>query len=179
LVPEPLFPPQTVEEETQKAREDVKRAIKQRSSHTVMPLPNEGRVEGDFDALFGDDAGPTVAAAASGRSPGRKAVAAMRVQLPTATQRQQQQQQESSDRSLSSKRGDVQQQRPSSSKSSAKTAASTSRVARPASAPASTRTAAAAAADPDHDDDGLRLDASSSALAEPPASAAQVTFTKP
>jgi hypothetical protein len=141
-----------------------------------MPVSDQANAEGDFDALFG--AGER-AGAVSSTSPGRKAavVTTVHTQPSTSAHRHQQQQhhnqhqQDSSDRSLSAKRS-VMLQRPSSSKpSSAKPAANTNRSARPASAPASVRSAAAAAAS-----DDLGLDASSSAPAEPPVSASQVTL---
>jgi hypothetical protein len=171
---------QTVEEETQKAREDVKRAIKQRAKHSAVPVSDEGRVEGDFDAMFGAGAPSSSASAAAAAprqaeaaSPSRKAVAGVHVHVERSASAHRLQP-GASDRSLSAKRSGIQQQqqqqqqRPSSAKSSVKAAATSSVSARPVSAPASARVAPAS--------DDLGLDASSPAPGEPPASASQVVL---
>ena len=166
------MPSQTVEEETQKAREDVKRAIKQRATQqTAAAAPGHVRADGDFDQVFGTGhAVPPPAVPASSASPVRgKPVTAVHVQRSTSANRQQH---VSPNRSLSAKRADSQQQqRPSSAKASAKPSSSSGRSARPTSAPAPARDTPAAAAAVSHD---LDLDASSAARLEPAANAAQV-----
>jgi hypothetical protein len=166
---------QTVEEETQKAREDVRRAIKQRTKQQACSLESrQGKDEQDFDSLFrtgGDASAPDKAVRSAEASSGvltfGKAVVEVKVQ-------QQQHPQESSNRSSSTKRSDRnQQRRPSSSKSSAKSGEPGASFARPASAPASISTSSAAAAD--HED----LHALSCAQPEAPVSASQVKTHPP
>jgi hypothetical protein len=179
---------QTVEEETQKAREDVKRAIKQRLKQAEVPEPERGG--GDFDAMFGSNTEPSAAAqqqqqqqqhagARPTASPAKAAVAAAGVERSTSAQRQMPN--ASDGRSLSAKRADGRQQlRPSSAKGSSKPAAaassSSSASARPASAPAASRAAAAAAAVATVDE--LGLDASASAPPDLPVNASQVAVNR-